>query len=218
MRRPQSRIGRGIDNIRRNVLSYRYIKQNILMTGLVAVIAIFIFLVISFGENADPLADELYANDSVTVQSSTAVMMEQDSVKLVMDALSPADSYVYADNTDMVASSLSGIAFDESSSSDVDSLEGASEEGIDGENTPDVTEDTISSEDDQEFDFDSAQKVIVRYDDVYFMDAPVDGSGVISTVNANTTFALISEENGWFYVKDSNGTAGYLFGAYAEKE
>ena len=67
MTRSRSKFGRFVDHMRRNVLSYKYLRHNILMTALVVVMALCVFAVISFGEKADPLADELYANDSVTI-------------------------------------------------------------------------------------------------------------------------------------------------------
>ena len=75
MTRSRSKFGRFVDHMRRNVLSYKYLRHNILMTALVVVMALCVFAVISFGEKADPLADELYANDSVTINKSQAVMM-----------------------------------------------------------------------------------------------------------------------------------------------
>ena len=65
MTRSRSKMGRFVDHMRRNVLSYKYLKHNILMTSLVVVIALCIFAVVSLGENADPLADELYVNESI---------------------------------------------------------------------------------------------------------------------------------------------------------
>lgn len=105
MTRSRSKMGRFVDHMRRNVLSYKYLKHNILMTSLVVVIALCIFAVVSFGENADPLADELYVNESVTIDQSKAVMMADGSVDMAMDAAIPADRYVAANDTARVASS-----------------------------------------------------------------------------------------------------------------
>ena len=80
MTRSRSKFGRFVDHMRRNVLSYKYLRHNILMTALVVVMALCVFAVISFGEKADPLADELYANDSVTINKSQAVMMADSSL------------------------------------------------------------------------------------------------------------------------------------------
>lgn len=40
MTRSRSKMGRFVDHMRRNVLSYKYLKHNILMTSLVVVIAL----------------------------------------------------------------------------------------------------------------------------------------------------------------------------------
>ena len=93
MTRSRSKFGRFVDHMRRNVLSYKYLRHNILMTALVVVMALCVFAVISFGEKADPLADELYANDSVTINKSQAVMMADSSVQLAIDAVVPAVQY-----------------------------------------------------------------------------------------------------------------------------
>ena len=79
------------------------------MTALVVVMALCVFAVISFGEKADPLADELYANDSVTINKSQAVMMADSSVQLAIDAVVPAGSSVSANDTARVASNASGV-------------------------------------------------------------------------------------------------------------
>lgn len=108
MTRSRSKFGRFVDHMRRNVLSYKYLRHNILMTALVVVMALCVFAVISFGEKADPLADELYANDSVTINKSQAVMMADSSVQLAIDAVVPAGSSVSANDTARVASNASG--------------------------------------------------------------------------------------------------------------
>lgn len=50
MTRSRSKFGRFVDHMRRNVLSYKYLRHNILMTALVVVMALCVFAVISFGE------------------------------------------------------------------------------------------------------------------------------------------------------------------------
>lgn len=48
MTRSRSKFGRFVDHMRRNVLSYKYLRHNILMTALVVVMALCVFAVISF--------------------------------------------------------------------------------------------------------------------------------------------------------------------------
>ncbi|MBO5260793.1 MAG: SH3 domain-containing protein [Coprococcus sp.] len=125
MTRSRSKMGRFTDNIRRNVLSYKYIRHNIFMTALVVVIALCIFAIISFGEKADPLADELYVNESLTVDKSEPVLIEDSSVKLAMESAAPADSFMSANETERVAkSAYSNITAPEKKEESTEVLDG----------------------------------------------------------------------------------------------
>ena len=144
MTRSRSKFGRFVDHMRRNVLSYKYLRHNILMTALVVVMALCVFAVISFGEKADPLADELYANDSVTINKSQAVMMADSSVQLAIDAVVPAGSSVSANDTARVASNASGsIQSVTSASTEAVTTEEATTEETPSEVLPGVTASVI---------------------------------------------------------------------------
>lgn len=182
MTRSRSKLGRFKDNMRRNVLSYRYLKHNILMTALVVVIALCVFAVISFGEKADPLADELYANESVDVQQSEAVMMADDSVRLAFDAALLGDSTITANDTARVASSLGGAK-------DADS------EALTEETTTEVK---------------TSGTATILYDGVYVQEEESGESTVMCTVDSGTIFDLISYSDSWAYIKLFDGSTGYV--------
>ena len=190
MTRSRSKLGRFVDNMRRNVLSYKYLKHNIMMTALVAVIAVCVFAVISFGENADPLADELYANDSVTVAKSEAVMMASGSVEMAVDAAVPADSYVSANNTARVASSASG-------NDTVKTTETVT--------TETATEDT--TEDPQVMNGVTAS---VLYDGVDVVSSEAADASYVATVNSGEVFDVVSQDESWIGVQLYDGSIGYL--------
>ena len=190
MTRSRSKLGRFVDNMRRNVLSYKYLKHNIMMTALVAVIAICVFVVISFGEKADPLADELYANDSVTVSKSEAVMMASGSVEMAMDAAVPADSYVSANNTQRVASSASG-------NSTVKTTETTTEEVT--TEAPQVMNGVTAS---------------VLYDGVDVMSGEAADASYVATVNSGEVFDVVSQDESWIGVQLYDGSIGYISTEY----
>lgn len=194
MTRSRSKLGRFVDNMRRNVLSYKYLKHNIMMTALVAVIAVCVFAVISFGENADPLADELYANDSVTVAKSEAVMMASGSVEMAVDAAVPADSYVSANNTARVASSASG-------NDTVKTTETVT--------TETATEDT--TEDPQVMNGVTAS---VLYDGVDVVSSEAADASYVATVNSGEVFDVVSQDESWIGVRLYDGSIGYISTEY----
>mgnify|MGYP003305757461 FL=1 len=194
MTRSRSKLGRFVDNMRRNVLSYKYLKHNIMMTALVAVIAVCVFAVISFGENADPLADELYANDSVTVTKSEAVMMASGSVEMAVDAAVPADSYVSANNTARVASSASG-------NDTVKTTETVT--------TETATEDT--TEDPQVMNGVTAS---VLYDGVDVVSSEAADASYVATVNSGEVFDVVSQDESWIGVQLYDGSIGYISTEY----
>ncbi len=189
MTRSRSKLGRFVDNMRRNVLSYKYLKHNIMMTALVAVIAVCVFAVISFGENADPLADELYANDSVTVTKSEAVMMASGSVEMAVDAAVPADSYVSANNTARVASSAAG-------NDTVKTTETATE---------------VTTEDPQVMDGVTAS---VLYDGVDVVSSEAADASYVATVNSGEVFDVVSQDESWIGVQLYDGSIGYISTEY----
>lgn len=194
MTRSRSKLGRFVDNMRRNVLSYKYLKHNIMMTALVAVIAICVFAVISFGEKADPLADELYANDSVTVAKSEAVMMASGSVEMAMDAAVPADSYVSANNTARVASSASG-------NSAVKTTEAVT--------TAAATE--VTTEEPQVMNGVTAS---VLYDGVDVVSTEAADASYVATVNSGEVFDVVSQDESWIGVQLYDGSIGYISTEY----
>lgn len=194
MTRSRSKLGRFVDNMRRNVLSYKYLKHNIMMTALVAVIAVCVFAVISFGENADPLADELYANDSVTVTKSEAVMMASGSVEMAVDAAVPADSYVSANNTARVASSAAGN--DTVKTTETVTTETATE---------------VTTEDPQVMDGVTAS---VLYDGVDVVSSEAADASYVATVNSGEVFDVVSQDESWIGVQLYDGSIGYISTEY----
>ncbi len=194
MTRSRSKLGRFVDNMRRNVLSYKYLKHNIMMTALVAVIAVCVFAVISFGENADPLADELYANDSVTVAKSEAVMMASGSVEMAVDAAVPADSYVSANNTARVASSVAGN--DTVKTTETVTTETATE---------------VTTEDPQVMNGVTAS---VLYDGVDVVSSEAADASYVATVNSGEVFDVVSQDESWIGVQLYDGSIGYISTEY----
>ena len=194
MTRSRSKLGRFVDNMRRNVLSYKYLKHNIMMTALVAVIAVCVFAVISFGENADPLADELYANDSVTVTKSEAVMMASGSVEMAVDAAVPADSYVSANNTARVASSAAGN--DTVKTTETVTTETATE---------------VTTEDPQVMNGVTAS---VLYDGVDVVSSEAADASYVATVNSGEVFDVVSQDESWIGVQMYDGSIGYISTEY----
>ncbi len=194
MTRSRSKLGRFVDNMRRNVLSYKYLKHNIMMTALVAVIAVCVFAVISFGENADPLADELYANDSVTVTKSEAVMMASGSVEMAVDAAVPADSYVSANNTARVASSAAGN--DTVKTTETVTTEIATE---------------VTTEDPQVMNGVTAS---VLYDGVDVVSSEAADASYVATVNSGEVFDVVSQDESWIGVQLYDGSIGYISTEY----
>lgn len=194
MTRSRSKLGRFVDNMRRNVLSYKYLKHNIMMTALVAVIAVCVFAVISFGENADPLADELYANDSVTVTKSEAVMMASGSVEMAVDAAVPADSYVSANNTARVASSAAGN--DTVKTTETVTTEPATE---------------VTTEDPQVMNGVTAS---VLYDGVDVVSSEAADASYVATVNSGEVFDVVSQDESWIGVQLYDGSIGYISTEY----
>lgn len=178
-------MGRFKDNMRRNVLSYKYLKHNIFMTALVVAIALCVFAVVSFGEKADPLADELYVNDSVDVIQSEAVMMADGSVALAIDAAVPGDSSVTANDTARVAGSMTGSTY-------------ADDAAVDEASTEDTTEVTTSG------------TATILYDGVYVQEEESGDSNVMCTVNSGTIFDLISYNDSWAYIQLFDGSTGYV--------
>lgn len=194
MTRSRSKLGRFVDNMRRNVLSYKYLKHNIMMTALVAVIAVCVFAVISFGEKADPLADELYANDSVTVAKSEAVMMASGSVEMAVDAAVPADSYVSANNTARVASSVAGN--DTVKTTETVTTETATE---------------VTTEDPQVMNGVTAS---VLYDGVDVVSSEAADASYVATVNSGEVFDVVSQDESWIGVQLYDGSIGYISTEY----
>ena len=194
MTRSRSKLGRFVDNMRRNVLSYKYLKHNIMMTALVAVIAVCVFAVISFGEKADPLADELYANDSVTVAKSEAVMMASGSVEMAVDAAVPADSYVSANNTARVASSASG-------NGTVKTTETVTTETA----TEVTTEDPLVM---------NGVTASVLYDGVDVVSSEAADASYVATVNSGEVFDVVSQDESWIGVQLYDGSIGYISTEY----
>ncbi len=101
--RRNRKLSRFSDYMRRNVLSYRYIKKNILMTMLVIVLSVMLIALVRYGENVDPLADELYENKSIDVEVADTIMMNPESVTAVTDAVSASDSQMASGNNRVVA-------------------------------------------------------------------------------------------------------------------
>ncbi len=198
MTRSRSKMGRFVDHMRRNVLSYKYLKHNILMTSLVVVIALCIFAVVSFGENADPLADELYVNESVTIDQSKAVMMADDSVDMAMDAAIPADRYVAANDTARVASSGQG-----SSSATTESI-------IDSTTDKVTTEESTT----EKTEVMAGVTASVLYDGVDVYAKQASDSDSIATVNSGEVFDVVSQDESWIGVQLYDGSVGYISTEY----
>ena len=191
MTRSRSRMGRFTDNIRRNVLSYKYIRHNIFMTALVVVIALCIFAIISFGEKADPLADELYVNESLTVDKSEPVLIDDSSVKLAMESAAPADSFMSASETERVAksaySSITAPAKDEEKKEE-------STEVMDG-----VTASVI-------------------YDGVDVLAEASPKADVIASVYCGEMFDVVSKVESYVGVVLYDGSIGYINADYVSVE
>lgn len=198
MTRSRSKMGRFVDHMRRNVLSYKYLKHNILMTSLVVVIALCIFAVVSFGENADPLADELYVNESVTIDQSKAVMMADGSVDMAMDAAIPADRYVAANDTARVASSGLG-----SSSATTESI-------IDSTTDKVTTEESTT----EKTEVMAGVTASVLYDGVDVYAKQASDSDFIATVNSGEVFDVVSQDESWIGVQLYDGSVGYISTEY----
>ena len=194
MTRSRSKFGRFVDHMRRNVLSYKYLKHNILMTALVVVIALCVFAVISFGEKADPLADELYANDSVTIDKSQAVMMTDGSVELAIDAAVPAGSSVSASDTARVASNASGRV-----QSDIAASTETTEEVTTEEPSTEVLPGVTAS---------------ILYDGVDVQSEQSWDSDILATVNSGEEFDVVSQDESWIGVKLYDGSIGYVSTEY----
>lgn len=198
MTRSRSKMGRFVDHMRRNVLSYKYLKHNILMTSLVVVIALCIFAVVSFGENADPLADELYVNESVTIDQSKAVMMADGSVDMAMDAAIPADRYVAANDTARVASSGQGSS-------------SATTESITDSTTDKVTTEESTTEKTEVM---AGVTASVLYDGVDVYAKQASDSDSIATVNSGEVFDVVSQDESWIGVQLYDGSVGYISTEY----
>lgn len=198
MTRSRSKMGRFVDHMRRNVLSYKYLKHNILMTSLVVVIALCIFAVVSFGENADPLADELYVNESVTIDQSKAVMMADGSVDMAMDAAIPVDRYVAANDTARVASSGLG-----SSSATTESI-------IDSTTDKVTTEESTT----EKTEVMAGVTASVLYDGVDVYAKQASDSDSIATVNSGEVFDVVSQDESWIGVQLYDGSVGYISTEY----
>ncbi len=198
MTRSRSKMGRFVDHMRRNVLSYKYLKHNILMTSLVVVIALCIFAVVSFGENADPLADELYVNESVTIDQSKAVMMADGSVDMAMDAAIPADRYVAANDTARVASSGLGSS-------------SATTESITDSTTDKVTTEESTTEKTEVM---AGVTASVLYDGVDVYAKQASDSDSIATVNSGEVFDVVSQDESWIGVQLYDGSVGYISTEY----
>ena len=198
MTRSRSKMGRFVDHMRRNVLSYKYLKHNILMTSLVVVIALCIFAVVSFGENADPLADELYVNESVTIDQSKAVMMADGSVDMAMDAAIPADRYVAANDTARVASSGLGSS-------------SATTESITDSTTDKVTTEESTTEKTEVM---AGVTASVLYDGVDVYAKQASDSVAIGTVNSGEVFDVVSQDESWIGVQLYDGSVGYISTEY----
>ena len=184
MTRSRSKFGRFADHMRRNVLSYKYLRHNILMTSIVVVIALCIFVVVSFGENSDPLADELYVNESVTIDQSKAVMMADNSVDMAMDAAVPADRYVAASDTARVASNGQGNS---TTTTETAATEESTTEGV-----------TAS----------------VLYDGVDVYSKQSSDADAIATVNSGEMFDVVSQDESWIGVQLYDGSIGYISAEY----
>ncbi len=105
MKRTHRRFNRVSDYVRRNVLSYRYIKKNVLMTLLVVALSVMVFAVVRYGETSDPFADELYLAEEISVEVDGAVMMSDASIGVVMDLVrSNSAQMVSSDNKSVVSS------------------------------------------------------------------------------------------------------------------
>lgn len=190
MTRSRSKIGRFADHMRRNVLSYKYLRHNILMTSIVVVIALCIFAVVSFGENSDPLADELYVNESVTIDQSKAVMMVDNSVDMAMDAAIPADRYVAANDTARVASN--------------------------GQGTSTATTEAATTEESttEKAEVMAGVTASVLYDGVDVYAEQSADADAIATVNSGEMFDVVSQDESWIGVQLYDGSIGYISTEY----
>ena len=168
------------------------------MTSLVVVIALCIFAVVSFGENADPLADELYVNESVTIDQSKAVMMADGSVDMAMDAAIPADRYVAANETARVASSGLG-----SSSATTESI-------IDSTTDKVTTEESTT----EKTEVMAGVTASVLYDGVDVYAKQASDSDSIATVNSGEVFDVVSQDESWIGVQLYDGSVGYISTEY----
>lgn len=195
MTRSRSKFGRFADHMRRNVLSYKYLKHNILMTSIVVVIALCIFAVVSFGENSDPLADELYVNENVTIDQSKAVMMADGSIDMAMDAAVPADRYVAAGDTARVASSGRGSV----------AADSASETTTEAKTEESTTEQT---------EIMPGVTASVLYDGVDVYAEQSSDSDYIATVNSGEVFDVVSQDESWVGVQLYDGSIGYISTEY----
>lgn len=108
MKRARRKFNRVSDYLRRNVLSYRYIKKNVLMTLLVVVLSVMVFAVVRYGETADPYADELYLAEEINIELDGAAIMSETSIGVVMDSVRSSNAQMVSRDNGVVASSPSG--------------------------------------------------------------------------------------------------------------
>lgn len=188
MKRSNSKTGRFKDNIRRNVFSYKYLRHNILMTALVVVIAVCVFAIVSYGEKADPLAEELYAAD-VTAEDDTEAITEETEVS----EAAPGSSVVAANSEVRVAGSRS------SQSTAAVTDESVSTETVTEETTTEIT---------------TSGTATILYDGVGVYREASGESELVGGVNAGVVFDLISADDTWVCIKLFDGSVGYVSAGY----
>lgn len=120
MKRAHRKFNRASDYLRRNVLSYRYIKKNVLMTLLVVVLSVMVFAVVRYGETSDPFADELYLAEEVSIEVDGAAIMNDASIDVVMDLVRSNNAQMVSRDNGVVASSPNGNLSGDYNESDVE--------------------------------------------------------------------------------------------------
>lgn len=190
MTHSRSKAGRFRDNMRRNVLSYKYLRHNILMTALVVVMALGVFAVVSFGEKADPLADELYAGGAGAVSTEMAAV--EAVTEAATDAAETRDSVISPNDTVRVAGSMADASSEEAAKEEPASEEDAS--GFVGKET--------------------SGTATILYDGVEIMREASEDAAVAGTVDNGVVFDLIAVGDSWVCIRMFDGGTGYVSADY----
>lgn len=189
MRNTRRNIDRASYYLRRNVLNYRYIKKNILMTLLVVAISVMVFALIRYGENSDPLADELYLHENTDIVISETEIMNETSIDVVMELVRSHSSKVAVSDSNVVAS------YPGSSNAQM---------GTDKEAGND---DILSAEGDRKEGTLTADGVRVRAEAVAYAD-------VLTVAYIGEVYEVRSENADWVEIVLDDGTSGFVVADY----